>query len=364
MCKVHNQIGSLTAIKTHLRAHNVQEYKSLNELINFQNNYSDERRQVIVNHRSLIEQERDTLSAQIVQLKDSIHERRSEVEQRLRLEIVKLKDQLVNLPSIHANPIRTCIAYFKRTALRIKIWNKERKFDSRIAHTVLLESHTLTQKFNRYEYIVSCFEDAVNEGSFPYLQKLEVRKRIIDEINTSIYGALGEQKVVKELEKLSDDYILINDFTCAFHPPIYHRRENEYIRSIQIDHILIAPSGIFLIETKNWSQRSLGDLSLRSPVQQIKRTNFALYKILTGEINSAKVTLTQHHWGDRKVPIRNLIVLINHRPSEVFQYVKILTLKELLGYVKYFEPCLSGKETQLLGQYLLSFDRPGSAGVF
>lgn len=41
MCKVHNQIGSLTAIKAHLRAHNVQGYKSVNELINFQNNYPE-----------------------------------------------------------------------------------------------------------------------------------------------------------------------------------------------------------------------------------------------------------------------------------------------------------------------------------
>lgn len=52
------------------------------------------------------------------------------------------------------------------------------------------------------------------------LQELDRKKTIIDQINSSIYGALGEQKVVKELEKLSNDYILINDFTCRFHPPV------------------------------------------------------------------------------------------------------------------------------------------------
>lgn len=160
--------------------------------------------------------------------------------------------------------------------------------------------------------------------------------------------------MVKELEKLSDDYILINDFTCEFHPPIYNRQENDHIISVQIDHILICPSGIFLIETKNWSQQSLNDQSLYSPVRQIKRANFALYKILNGEIFSAKLTLNKYHWGDRKIPIKNLIVFINHKPIEEFQYVKILTLNNLLSYINYFKPCFSLNETQTIANYLLN----------
>jgi hypothetical protein len=161
--------------------------------------------------------------------------------------------------------------------------------------------------------------------------------------------------VVKELEKLSEDHILINDFTCNFHPPIYNRQENDYIKSIQIDHILLSPSGIFLIETKNWSQNSLNDISLYSPVKQIRRANHALFKILNGEISSAKLKLNKHHWGDRKISIRNLIVLINHKPIEEFQYVKVLTLNDLVRYVNYFKPCFSITETQTIAKHLLNF---------
>jgi hypothetical protein len=108
---------------------------------------------------------------------------------------------------------------------------------------------------------------------------------------------------------ISDEYFLINDFSISFPTPIYNRQENDYIKSIQIDHILVTPSGIFLIETKNWSEKSLNNLSLRSPVQQIRRTSFVLFKILTEEVANYRLNLSQHHWGSRKIPIRNLIVL-------------------------------------------------------
>ena len=61
MCKVYNQIGSLTTIKSHLRVHNVNDYKSVNELINFQKNYSVAREQIISDHKPLIEQEKTRL---------------------------------------------------------------------------------------------------------------------------------------------------------------------------------------------------------------------------------------------------------------------------------------------------------------
>jgi len=353
MCKVYNSIGSLTTIKTHLREHNVNEFKSLNELINFQKNYSDIQQQIISNHSLLIEQEKISLEKDIAQLTDSIKTRKSEVEQLLQLELDMLKQKLDKLPSTHSNIFQKFIVYVRKIWIKRKIRDKHLNFNSIIRCLVLQITDKIINKNNRYQFIVSHFKNAVDESSLSQLQELERKKRIIDEINTSIYGALGEQKVAKVLETLSDDYILINDYTCSFHPPIYHRQEKDIIRSIQIDHLLISPAGIFLIETKNWSEHSLKDSSLRSPVEQIKRTNFALYKILAGEIPHSKLTLNQHHWGERKVPIKNLIVFINQKPSEDFQYVKILTLKELLGYVKYFKPSFSGKDTQMIADYLL-----------
>ena len=145
-----------------------------------------------------------------------------------------------------ANFIHRLANSLKKWFLKKKIRNKELCVNSKIADSIrtLVEVHS--EKNNRYQYIVSHFTKAVNESCLVPLKELERNKRIIDEVNTFIYGALGEQKVVKELENLSDDYFLINDFSLSFETPIYNRQENDYIKSIQIDHVLVSPSGIFL----------------------------------------------------------------------------------------------------------------------
>ena len=86
-----------------------------------------------------------------------------------------------------------------------------------------------------------------------------------------IYGGgwEGEKRVIKLLgSKLSDDYILLNDL---------------YLRGGggDIDHVVLGPNGIFVLETKNWSgniscngdfwQRSGKQNFNGSPSQQVKR---------------------------------------------------------------------------------------------
>jgi len=273
----------------------------------------------------------------------------------LLLELENLNYLLEHFSSEPSNIFQGFFKYFKKNKLKIKIKDKTSSIDFKIAQSI----RHLTEDFNytnsRYQYIDSSFNEAVKESCSKQLQELDRKKRVIEHVNNSIYGALGEQKVVKELEKLPEDFILINDFNCKFHPAIYNRQENDYIKSVQIDHILVSPSGIFLIETKNWSQHSLNNISLYSPVQQIKRTNFALYKILNEEITGDKLSISNHHWGKRKIPIRNLIVLINQKPIVEFQYVKVLTINDLLNYLSYFKPCFSTNETKLIANYLLNF---------
>lgn len=352
MCKVYNTIGSLTAVKSYLQQHNINEFKSLKEVINFQKNYSVSRQQIFSNHTLSINQERFTLKDEIPQLEITIETRKSAIEEQLKLELEELMQKLKDLPSGQLDYFATLFNYFKKINLNKKIRNKENSFNHTIKNLIKDATNSLNKKTNRYLFIESNFNDAVNESCLSEVKKHDRKKSIIDEIDNYIYGALGEQKVVKELEKLPDDYILINDFTCSFNPAIYNHKENDYIKSVQIDHILVAPSGVFLIETKNWSEKSLKNLSLRSPVEQIRRASFVLFKILAGDLNNSKLRLNKHHWGDRKIPTRNLIVLINQKPIEEFQYVKIVTLKELLNYVEYFKPCFSRNETQYIADYI------------
>lgn len=357
MCKVHNSVGCLTAVKTHLKRHNINDFNSLNEVITFQKSFSTLRQQIISKHEQLLEKEKITLAAEILQLDNAIKKDKAYFESSFRNEIEELTQKLKSLStSTGFNFIQRFFNFIKLWSLKRKLQILELNLNNNVSYAVRNLVDQQQYQNNRHQFITTHFSDAVNESCLTEINELENKQRIIDEVKNSIYGALGEHKVVKELENLSDENILINDFAISFHPAIYNRQENDYIKSIQIDHLLVAPSGIFLIETKNWSEKSLASLDLRSPVQQIKRTNFALFKILTGDISNDRVKLNQHHWGDRKIPVKNLIVMTNSKPNEEFQYVKVLTISELIGYIKYFKPMFTVTETQAIASYLLNLN--------
>jgi len=356
MCKVYNSVGSLTVVKSHLQKHQINEFKSLNEVIAFQKNYAYNRQQIINSHEKIIRHEKDTLHLEISQLDKSIKEEKIKSENTLTNKIENLKQKLNSL--LVSNPGN----FFQRIAKSIrigfyknKIKRNETNFNKIIANSLKGLVEVINNKNKRLHFIDSQFNQAVNEICQKPLRDIEIKKRIIDEVSNSIYGALGEQKVVKELEKLSDDYSLINNFSITFTKPIYFSQEKSYIKSIQIDHILVAPSGVFLIETKNWSENSINSLSLHSPVQQIKRTSLALYKILNQGIAKNNLNLQKHHWGNKKIAVKNLIVMTHFIPDEEFQFVKIIHVRELVGYLKYFRPTFSYKETQEITNFLLNF---------
>ena len=72
MCKVHNSVGCLTTIKTHLKRHNINDFNSLNEVLNFQKDFSNLRQQIISNHEQRIENEKINLAAEILHLDNTI----------------------------------------------------------------------------------------------------------------------------------------------------------------------------------------------------------------------------------------------------------------------------------------------------
>jgi len=197
---------------------------------------------------------------------------------------------------------------------------------------------------NKYEKIYS-------KRCMKSIQELAYINETVDDLYTLISGAVGENAVVNELRKLPNSFYLINDFSVEFSPPIYNRKEKDRIASIQVDHLLVCQSGVYVIETKNWSSHSIQNLDLRSPVEQIKRSSFALYVALNGNSN---IGLAHHHWGSKKVPIRNIIVMTNSVPKEEFKHVKVLPISNLNRYVEYFDAIFSESEVENLFNHLNS----------
>lgn len=347
MCKVYNTVGSLTVIKQRLRVNKIDCFHSTNQLLDFQRNYDSSRHEIILNHRAQVAAERDNLNSSILLLESEVENDKVTLQQKLQAEVGKLRQEIDEIAEAEKTFVQEFTFSFKALSKLLKIYYIQIASASTITRSIKPKIEHLAEQRKRLQYLTDYFESAVDEKSSADLRDLDHKKKVIDEISSFIYGAIGEQKVVDELNQLPDEYVLINDFYYYFPRAIAYPSEKSWIRTIQIDHLLISRAGIFIIETKNWSKKSVESLDLRSPVQQIRRTNYALHKLLSGNIK------VNHHWGEKKIQLRNLIVLINNKPMGEFEYVKVLTLNKVVHHIRRFKPSLSHHEAQGIADWLI-----------
>lgn len=356
MCKVYRQIGSLTYVLSNLEQKNIHDFKSLKEIMEFQYNYANTKKAIFERHERLISEEESRLQEELHVLEKCLEKERKDIEGKLIQEIEKIENELNHILSIQSYNILTHLyKYIKVYFFKKRINLLKLQVDFKILDGVKHYQTTYDAKSLRFHSIKSSLNEVINNSSSKELSDLERKKHALEEINSCIYGAKGEELVEIELNRLPDNCILINDFYLQLDKPIYNSNENDLIKSIQIDHILITPGGLFLIETKNWNQQSLNNLELRSPVQQIKRASYVIFNLINNRNNRSRIRLNNHHWGLKKIPIKSLIIMTNAVPSGEFEYVKILPLNQLVSYVKYFKPIFNDDETKEIADYLLSY---------
>ena len=137
-------------------------------------------------------------------------------------------------------------------------------------------------------------------------------------------GLTGEQQVAKLLNsKLSDDYFLLNDLSFGN-------------GGGDIDHIILGPSGVFVLETKNWSGEIIchGDEWTRtgkrsfkgSPSLQVKRNAARIKRV----IDSAQFLKALD------IQVEGVVVFTNKHANLRLNYptVPILKLPQLPQWVQ------------------------------
>jgi hypothetical protein len=140
-------------------------------------------------------------------------------------------------------------------------------------------------------------------------------------------GWIGERRVAKLLKStLSDEYYLANELNFGFGKG-------------DVDHVVLGPNGVFVIETKNWS----GKISCRgddwqrldrrkfkgSPSRQVKKNTAKVKQILEG------LPALQRHgvWVEGIVVFTNKNANLNlHNPT-----VPILKLNELPNHISSYK---------------------------
>jgi len=175
------------------------------------------------------------------------------------------------------------------------------------------------------------------EGNFEEYSMKKVEREIwniiheehlLDSLKSVYFWAIWEEAVVQEFKHMYFPWILINDFNQHFDKPIFTKWWYDKIMSIQIDHIFINDKWIFLIETKNRSNKSKNSFKF-SPIQQVERSWHAFYFYLKNLFN--KDSFFKNH----KLPtIYKIVVFIWGNKMETNnKYVRILYLKELREYI-------------------------------
>ncbi len=352
MTIIKGQLESLKRIKSELDQRGIKRFSSVGEISSFIKNYDREKQEIIRQIKQRLDLDIDALKIERKVLNQDYNNLIIEETKKLNDRINRLHDRNKILASRSRNLFLKVFYFFSHRKLKIKIKELAENFDIIIDRKTAVAAQKLTRTDNTLARYTTDKEQIIIDQSLPKTKELAYIKEVVDNMYPLIAGAIGEKKVVNELKKLSDKNVLFNDFSIEFDVPIYNRRENDKIFSIQIDHLLITNSGIFIIETKNWSKESVENFSLRSPVKQIMRTSHAMFKILNSDSSGQKLYLDRHHWGDKKVPIRNLIAMIHHKPKEKFKFVSIKTVNEINDYISFFEPIFSDDEVHRISKYL------------
>ncbi|AXT58191.1 NERD domain-containing protein [Aquimarina sp. AD1] len=349
MARIYGTIGSLKSLKSELETKGVTRFNSVGEINVFLSNYNLEKSAIINDTSDQLEKE---YSETCINLEQKIESKAKIINVETERIDHRISDLRTKTDLIHSNKndnfLKKLISSVKLYFLKYKV----NHFVKNKTRLISLSVKEISKNIKNDELFIKKYkaekEQLIKQRAKSKIEELKYIHDVLENSRNLIAGSLGENLVVKEIKKLSNDYALINDFNLSFSHPIFYKKHNQRINSIQIDHLLISKAGIFIIETKNWSKSSINSLSLRSPIEQIERSNFALYIFL-----SKNIVLNEHHWGEQKIPIRNLIVMINNKPKAKFKYVSIKLLRELNDYIKYFEPVLTEKQLNRIINKLL-----------
>lgn len=201
-----------------------------------------------------------------------------------------------------------------------------------------IRHYLLSQGISDIESLEEIYEFYKKDIHSEDKKRKEVQKML--EVNTSfIIGAIGEEKVIETLRKLPDSYYVLNEIQIKLSRSVLWKKYLEYIKSAQIDHIVIGPTGIFLIETKNWEDMSIISIH-QSPHKQIDRAG-ALFWIAQKE-----------RFGN---PYKsyNLVVTLKPLPKFYYNHVYQLPINELNKFILTREIALSQKQIEKIKNWLL-----------
>jgi hypothetical protein len=332
MAKTLNQIGSLSELQKLLSS--VREFKSLDEITYFFKNYKNTCSKIEESIELEFVDKLEALRKELLELRATYDNQITEQREKLNQEKISNINELNELENTRP------LGFFKRIYNKFCIYvinlrqeDLDNNFESEVQKPFIQDKLYIDGLENRINHLVTNRQSVIDAEKNKKLNRINNFYSIIRDNFAWYLGALGEQSATKELAKLPEGYYLINDVKLSFNPPIYNKKNDDAIYSIQIDHVVIGPTGLYLIETKNWSKESMNNADLFSPIKQILRNNFATFVYLNQLVSNGDLSSFCQAWGPQRISPLNIVLMINSKPSNKYQYVEILSLDEINRHI-------------------------------
>jgi hypothetical protein len=296
MAKIHGISNCTRFLLDGLKPINGKKLSSFKEIVFFHDNFSS----ILSDTKNVVAKQQDDLISALTarenvltnQINEDIARQRRDVEAR----IAHLHDRFETSETF----FRKAGYYLEYLIAKVMSYKGIYPSDETVQELQRIRNRkdtTIRQK----PFTIENAEKAVNEA------------RWFLTFNTSfVIGAEGEERVIQLLSALSDDYHILNDVNF----------NDGHTETYQIDHIVVGPTGFFLLETKNWKTLDSED-QIQKLAQQVRRSNNALRKYLRGE-------------SEDIVPwIQSIVVSVNRNQSglRISLYVDIITPDQLCWYI-------------------------------
>jgi len=349
MARIYRQTGSLHDLLDKIGDDSI---KNLDDINAFKKNYPTALAEMEGKARLAVLGDIQEIRSRLEKLSTDFNAKLTDRKNILEHERDGIVDEIGTLSRQQDNFFRTILHQLKKRSLIRRKEYLEKYLDREAAKPLDSLGKQILNTANRLKDDESNIENLIRDRAWPKRNRLEKTKAILQQNYELYLGAVGEENVLEELKKLPDAFFIINDFRKEFYPPIYNRKSDDRIHSIQIDHLVCGPSGLFIVETKNWSEASSENINLFSPIKQVQRANFAMFVFLNQAVESGYLQSFVNHWGDIKISPINIVATIHAAPPQEFQYVKVLQFNTMRSQIETSKKIFSEDNIEDLERFL------------
>ena len=232
----------------------------------------------------------------------------------------------------------------------------------------------------RLEYVEANFEKEADKRLESILIRLELLKKkksnignnVEKEVNSRLsslisnidnietirrsneyYGAFGELAVIEELNKLSSEYYLFNDLRLELDHYIHF--DGSKLRTAQIDHLVVGPTGVFVIETKYCGKNRSQELftSSYTPYDQVRRASYIVYRILNKDRYGNPLQKALYNMKGKEISTRSIVAIVgNMCPFEPDRRIRLLSHDKLYYHIQKGNRSLSAEDVNSIVETL------------